>query len=170
MTPRLVAALSVPLCLTGLALAGCSSSTGATAASPAAHGLAAARPAAASPRASARASSPAPATAPASANSPSLADTPVPAGNAATGIVPGQKVIMAGSGCKPGASVLIEATASHATGRDIGHGTAGSNGHFSVTVSVPYMGEAQADVIASCVNSAGNTQTVADLAVRYTTA
>jgi hypothetical protein len=81
-------------------------------------------------------------------------------------IAPGASLMVRGSGCTAGATVTVNAGASHASGRTIGKGVADASGKFSITVKVPYVGEPEADVMASC-NPDG---VVVDIPVRYASA
>ncbi len=85
-------------------------------------------------------------------------------------IAPGSYLTVTGSGCVAGASVTVLATASHATGTTIGQGTAGAGGRFSLRVKVPYKGEPQATIVATCLATNQNTIIAAEIPVEYTSA
>jgi hypothetical protein len=80
-------------------------------------------------------------------------------------IAPGASLTVSGGGCTPGATVTVNAGASHASGDTIGTGNADASGKFSITVKVPYMGQPDADVLASC----GSTDRV-DIPIEYSSA
>jgi hypothetical protein len=85
-------------------------------------------------------------------------------------ISPGSRVTLAGSGCKPGAQVAAFAAASHASGQTVGQGTVNASGGFSITVTMPYMGEPEATLSAMCDNTAGTTIPATQLTIEYTSA
>ena len=80
----------------------------------------------------------------------------------------GSYLTVTGSGCLAGASVQILATASHASGSTIGQGAASAGGRFSLRVKVPYKGEPQATIVATCLGTDQSTITAAEIPVRYT--
>jgi hypothetical protein len=81
-------------------------------------------------------------------------------------IAPGASLTVSGGGCTPGTSVTVTAVATHATGDVLTMGTADAGGKFSITVKVPYMGQPDAGVTASC-DPDGD---VVDIPIEYTSA
>jgi hypothetical protein len=88
------------------------------------------------------------------------------AATAAQRIAPGASLTVSGGGCAPGATVTVTVAASHASGETVGTGTANASGTFSITVKVPYRGQPDGDVTASC-NPEG---TAVVVPVEYTSA
>jgi hypothetical protein len=145
MPRRLALALSAPVVIAVAALAGCS--TGSPAAGPATVAT--------------------PVTA-ATGTTSDGTGTAAPA--TVLSIAPGTRVTLAGSGCRPDAEVAIFAAASHASGQTLGQVTASASGGFSITVTVPYMGEPEATLSAMCDNAEGTTVPVTQRTVKYTSA
>jgi hypothetical protein len=80
----------------------------------------------------------------------------------------GSSLTVAGSGCQPGAAVTVIAAAQNASGDNIGQATADASGSFSTVVTVPYMGQPDADVGANCVAPDGNSTNVVEIPIHYT--
>jgi hypothetical protein len=145
MPRRLALVLSAPVAIAVAVLAGCS--TGATTAGPTA-----------------------PATPAVTATGTTPDGTATATPTTVLHIAPGSKVTLSGSGCKPDAEVAIFAAASHASGRTLGQVAADTSGGFSITVTVPYMGEPEATLSAMCDNASGTTVAVTQRTVDYTSA
>jgi hypothetical protein len=151
-----------------LALAGCTSGAGPSSAPGRIAPANSVSPAAAGPASStpARAVSPV-ATAPAA----SLATAP--GADAASELAlpgewafQGEKLTVAGHGCRPHSTVTVVGAASHASGRVIGSADATASGRFLITVMAPDL-EPTVNVSATCDNTAGNTITPAEYALSF---
>jgi hypothetical protein len=71
-------------------------------------------------------------------------------------VTQGEKLTVAGQGCRPHSTVMIVGSASHASGRVIGTGVTTASGRFAVPVTAPYL-EPNVTLVATCDNIAGNT-------------
>ena len=74
---------------------------------------------------------------------------------------------MTGRGCNPRTAVRIAGSARYAAGREVAQGKSTASGRFSITVTIPYLGEPEADFSATCVNKAGNTISPDRIPVAY---
>jgi hypothetical protein len=156
MPRRLALALSAPVAIAVVVLAGCS--TGSPSAQNTVGSATTAKPTASATPAVA-----------ATGTTPEGTETAAPA-TTVLNIAPGSSVTLSGTGCKPDAQVAIFAAASHASGRTLGQVAADASGGFSITVTVPYMGEPEATLSAMCDNTAGTTTAVTQRTVKYTSA
>jgi hypothetical protein len=72
-------------------------------------------------------------------------------------LTPGSRETMSGIGCKPRTTVTVIGSARYASGVEVAKGKSTASGRFKITVKIPYMGEPEADFSAMCVNKAGDT-------------
>lgn len=82
-------------------------------------------------------------------------------------VAAGDSVMLSGSGCKPGAGVVVWATANHATDSMVGGGNADASGKFSVTAIAPNLGQPEATLVAQCDNPSATTITADQTTIEY---